>query len=423
MQIKTDISRLLFKYLILSGKRITKENRLCGEDLLIESNNTRWVVLALLFFARIGLGAQFQTLGSVSTNLVEDLNLDYTEIGTLIGLFMVPGMFLAIPAGLSGRFASDRFIIGLGLITLAAGGACAALAGSFELLALGRFICGVGFVFSSIFFTKMVADWFAGKNLALAMSILVTSWPTGIAIGQIGQGWIAANYDWQLAFWVVSVYCFIGGWIVIIFCKDAPGVAKAASGFRFTLTRAEVTLTVLAALIWALFNAAYVVYLSFAPIVLEVDGYGTLAALGIISIASWMMIFTISICGYISDRTGQPGLVICLCMGVAMISLALLIYTPFALSSTLLFGLAGIAPAGVIMSLTGNAMKPENRAIGMGLFFTIYFLLQAAAPPVGGWLFDLTGSADWPILFAIGLFAATALATYLFSVTAKRHQL
>jgi predicted MFS family arabinose efflux permease len=390
---------------------------------LIESSNARWITLAILFFARIGLGLQFQTLGSVSTNLVEDLGLDYTEIGTLIGLFMVPGMFLAVPAGFSGRFASDRFIIGMGMITLAAGSVLAALAGGFELLALGRFISGVGFVFSSIFFTKMVTDWFAGKELATAMSILVTSWPTGIAIGQIGQGWIAAHFDWQLAFWTVSIYCFVSGWVILIFCRMAPTAAKPTGGLRFTLSRSEITLTVLAALIWALFNAAYILYLSFAPVVLEVNGYDTLSALGIISIASWMMIFTISMCGYFSDRSGQPGVIIYICMAAAAISLAMLVYTPFALSSTLLFGFLGIAPAGIIMSLTGSAMKPENRAIGMGLFFSIYFLLQAAAPPVGGWLFDLTGSADKPILLAIGLFAATAVATYAFRVTVKRQPL
>ena len=59
-------------------------------------------MLALLFAARIGLGFQFQTLGSVSSELVIELGLNYTEIGSLIGLFMVPGLFLAIPAGIAG---------------------------------------------------------------------------------------------------------------------------------------------------------------------------------------------------------------------------------------------------------------------------------------------------------------------------------
>ena len=101
------------------------------------SNRTRWFILALLFFCRIGLGFQFQTLGSVSGELTEQLGLNYTEIGSLIGLFMVPGMILALPAGFAGRFMSDRFFIGLGLIALAAGGGLSAVADSFNFLAGG----------------------------------------------------------------------------------------------------------------------------------------------------------------------------------------------------------------------------------------------------------------------------------------------
>ena len=78
-------------------------------------------MLALLFAARIGLGFQFQTLGSVSSELVIELGLNYTEIGSLIGLFMAPGLFLAIPAGIAGRFINDRFIVGLGLLALGPG--------------------------------------------------------------------------------------------------------------------------------------------------------------------------------------------------------------------------------------------------------------------------------------------------------------
>ena len=36
-------------------------------------------------------------------------------------------------------------------------------------LAIARTLCGVGFVFGTIYLTKMLADWFAGKELATAM--------------------------------------------------------------------------------------------------------------------------------------------------------------------------------------------------------------------------------------------------------------
>ena len=380
----------------------------------------RWAVLALLFVARIGLGFQFQTLGSVSGELVTELGLNYAEIGSLIGLFMVPGLFLALPAGLAGRFVSDRFIVGLGLLTLGAGGGLASIAESYELLAAARLICGVGFVFSTIFFAKIVADMFAGKELATAMGAFVMSWPCGIAMGQIGHGWLAANYDWRLAFAVAAMYCVVAAFLVIIFCRDVPGAVKQTGGLRFTLNRNELFLTLIASIIWALFNAGYVVYLSFAPGVLISGGYDTVSALGVISLASWLMIFSGVICGLIADRSGKADLVLYLCMAAAIIALMFLFAPSLAIPSSLLFGLMGIAPAGVIMALTTQAMKPENRAIGMGLFFTTYFLVQAPAPAFAGWLYDVSGNELWPMLFAGTLFLFTAVAYRAFRIAQKR---
>jgi len=387
---------------------------------MAQSNRTRWFILALLFFARIGLGFQFQTLGSVAGQLTEQLGLNYTEIGSLIGLFMVPGMILALPAGFAGRFMSDRFIVGLGLIALAAGGGLAAVADSFNLLAAGRLICGIGFVLSTIFLTKIVADWFSGKELATAMSVLVMSWPFGIAMGQIGHGWLAVNFDWRWAFVTASLYCLAGALLVMFFCREAPESAKANGGFQFTLNRNEVLLTVIASAVWSFFNAGYVVYLSFAPIALVAGGYETVSALGVVSIASWIMIFSGIVCGQIADRSGRHDTVLYVCMTAAILAVMMLFVRPLSVPSSLLFGLMGMAPAGVIMALTASAMRPKNRALGMGVFFSCYFLIQAPAPAIAGWLYDLTADAFWPILFAMALFFVTAVANLAFRFAQKR---
>jgi len=385
-----------------------------------QSNKTRWFILALLFFARIGLGFQFQTLGSVASELERQLGLNYTQIGTLIGLFMVPGMILALPSGFAGRFMSDRFIVGLGLITMALGGGLAAIADSFNLLAAARLICGVGFVASTIFLTKIIADWFSGKELATAMSVLVMSWPFGIAMGQIGHGWLAIHFDWRWAFIAASVYCLIGALLVMIFCREALTSKKTDSGFKFTLNRNEIVLILMASAVWAFFNAGYVVYLSFAPVALISSGYKAVSALGVISIASWVMIISGVICGQIADRTGRNDTILYVCMAAASVALVMLFFNPLSIPSSLVFGLIGMAPAGLIMALTASAMKPENRALGMGLFFTSYFLIQAPAPAIAGWLYDLTANAFWPILFAIALFFITALANLAFRHAQKR---
>ena len=78
-------------------------------------------MLGLLFAARVGLGINFQAMGSTSDQLAEAFGLGYAQIGLMIGLFMAPGLFLALAAGYAGRFASDRLLCGLGLAGLAVG--------------------------------------------------------------------------------------------------------------------------------------------------------------------------------------------------------------------------------------------------------------------------------------------------------------
>ena len=168
------------------------------------ARGARWSILALLFVCRASLGLQFQTLGSVADPLVAQFGFGYTEIGTLIGLFMLPGLLLSMPAGWAGRHASDRRLVSTGLLVMALGGGIAAAAQGFGLLALGRLVTGAGFVFATLYFTKMVVDWFAGLELATALGILVMSWPFGIAAGQVGHAWLAAAFDWRAAFIVAS---------------------------------------------------------------------------------------------------------------------------------------------------------------------------------------------------------------------------
>tara|TARA_R110000787_G_scaffold59662_5_gene135066 strand:+ start:2269 stop:3477 length:1209 start_codon:yes stop_codon:yes gene_type:complete len=375
----------------------------------------RWRILLLLFFARVGLGLQFQTLGSVSNNLIDAFGLDYTEIGTLIGLFMLPGLFLAIPAGLSGRYFSDRVLGAAGMISLAVGGLLSGIAPDSSVVGLGRLISGVGFLFSTLYFTKMITDWFAGKEIATAMSVLVMSWPFGIAIGQIGHEWLAETVDWRCAFLSASGYCAVGGLAILsLYRPPEEAVVTKRDQPPIGLSLEELGLTLIAAAAWGLFNAAYVIYLSFSPLVLEEAGAGAVEAATIISVGSWVMIFSGAACGQLADRSGRPGIVLTICMIGAMAALALLAGNGNGLVSSLMFGLIGMAPAGVIMALAGEAMRPDRRAIGMGIFFTGYYAIMAAGPPIAGWIYDTSGNVFDPIILSIVLFGSVILANGLF---------
>jgi MFS family permease len=374
----------------------------------------RWRVLALLFVARIGLGFQFQTMGAVGGELADVFTLDNAQLGLMIGLFMAPGLFLALPAGFSGRFASDRVLAGLGLGALAVGGALSAMASDPAGIGLGRILSGAGFLFATLYFTKMVADWFEGREIATAMSILVMSWPFGIAMGQVGHTWLVETYSWRVPFVVASVYCAIACLAVVTLYRAPHDVPSIVSGRIKGLLPLEWGLVLCAGTAWGVFNAGYVVYLSFGPQMLEAQGTTTLAAASVISVGSWLMILSGAACGQIADRFGRRETILAICMAGAIVALMLLSLPGAGLPASLLFGLVGMAPAGVIMALAGQAVAAERRAFGMGVFFTVYYAVMTASPPIAGWLFDRTGAPEGAILFGAALFALVLPVTVLF---------
>jgi MFS family permease len=374
----------------------------------------RWRILALLFFARIGLGLQFQTMVSVGDDLVVAFGVDYAKVGFMIGLFMLPGLVLALPAGFSGRYLSDRLLSGCGLGALAVGGVVSGLASAEWALGLGRALSGAGFLFSSLYFTKMIADWFDGREIATAMSLLVMSWPFGIAMGQVSFAWLVEVHGWQAPFAVASLYCALAALGVLLFYRPPHDQQPVTGAAQKRLTGQEWRLILCAGAAWGVFNAGYVVYLTFGPKMLTTLGYGAVAAATVISAGSWLMVLSGAACGQIADRFGRRDTILMICMSGAVAALVLLGIPGTGLVASLLFGLLGMAPAGVIMALAGQAVRPERRALGMGVFFTLYYAIMAAAPPLSGAIFDSTGSPQGPLVFGMILFASVVPCAIIF---------
>src|SRR5262245_16697685 len=89
---------------------------------IIPGMANRWTALVLIFLARTSMGFQFQAIASVSPLVVADLGLSYAQLGTLIGLYMLPGAFIALPGGVIGRRLGERRVVVAGLALMVAGG-------------------------------------------------------------------------------------------------------------------------------------------------------------------------------------------------------------------------------------------------------------------------------------------------------------
>jgi MFS family permease len=95
----------------------------------------------------------------------------------------------------------------------------------------GRLVAGVGSVLMGVLMTKMVADWFAGKELSTAMAIFVNSWPIGIAISLLALPPIGVAHGASAANLAVAALVTVGAALHAL-CYHSPAVSLLAQRDR-----------------------------------------------------------------------------------------------------------------------------------------------------------------------------------------------
>ena len=165
----------------------------------------RWNVLVLLFAVRATMGFQYQSVASVAPLIARDMGVTLADIGLLFGLYLAPGMALAYPGGSIGRRFGDRPVVLAGLALMVLGGAIMAFVPSWAGQVVGRLVAGVGAVLINVLMSKMVTDWFAGREIVTAMSIFITSWPLGLALGLFSFPALAAAISWGTAMFAAEI--------------------------------------------------------------------------------------------------------------------------------------------------------------------------------------------------------------------------
>jgi predicted MFS family arabinose efflux permease len=378
-------------------------------------SSERWVILAALFAARTTMAFQFQTVGSVGPVLVEQLGIDYSRVGTLIGLYLLPGVVISLPGGLLGQRFGAKSVSALGLLLMVAGGLMTGAGSSFYLIATGRLISGAGAVLLNVMATKMVADWFIDRKLTTAMAILVASWPFGIGLGLVEQHLVEVETGWASVMNMGAAMALCAFCLILIVYRNPPKPAATASvELRPSLTIYELRLILIAGTIWAIYNVAYIVLISFLPEFFTLRGYSGTQSSWIVSLLGWMLIPMIAIGGMLSEKTRRPTLVIAAGLLVTALSA---IGLPFVGAPVTLFVLIAFAaglPAGPIMTLPATILRPESRAIGMGTFFTCYYFGMSALPVIAGETRDIVGNATAPILFAAAMILCSLILLFVF---------
>jgi predicted MFS family arabinose efflux permease len=375
--------------------------------------HARWMVLAILFLARTIVAFQFQSVAAVGTRLVAELSIDYTVLGTLVGLYMLPGVLLAIPGGALGHRYGDKRVALWGAALMLAGGGIVAAGDSPVLVGVGRIVSGSGAVLLNILLAKMVTDWFGKDKIVLAMAIFVTSWPLGIALALVALPPIAAALTTPMALWTTVAACACAFLLLAVY-RAPPGAASAQVVAKVPLSRSEWSLSLLSGCVWAFFNVAFAVLPVFGPAFMAAAGVPAATAAATISLTLWVTILSVPLGGWIAQNVAARDLLMVGCFGAMLlvtIAIAQLMGPAWA---CILFGALSGPPAGLIMAMPGAVLRPQNRAFGMGVYYAVYYLSMATLMPAAGALRDATGNAAMPLYFGAALLAAAAGASWVF---------
>ena len=367
-----------------------------------------------LTLARTAMGFQFQSVAVTAPVLESGQGFSQADIGWLVGLYFLPGLVLALPGGMLGARFGDRRVVLISLAMMVAGGAVQALAPDLAWSAAGRIVSGAGAVLLSVLMTKMVADWFAGHEIVLAMSMLINAWPIGIALASATLAPLAQAAGASAAFAAASIMSALGFTVVALGYKPPPGAAQVAVANLRVFSRREWRLLPLASLPWSFYNVGYSLIVASLPTWFNRSGMTLAAAGSLTAVNTLLVIVSVQAGGLAMQRVARRDALALAAIAGFALTFAAMIQSPAPLAWLVVAGLLAGLPAALLVSMPTEVLSPAARATGMGVFYTIFYLANTLLLPLGGWVAGRTGQAAAPLWLAIAMMGLAAVSLLVF---------
>lgn len=189
---------------------------------LLSRGYRTWLVLVLLLLSALNF-ADRAVLSVLAQPIKEDLKLTDSELGILQGLgFAILYSILGLPIGWLAERVSRKNLITVCVAIWSAMTAACGMAGSFMSLLLGRVGVGVGEAGFQPVAWSLVADHFKANRRASIMAIILLGSPLGFLIGQSVGGFVAATWNWRVAFYVLGIPGLLAALISWFTLREPP---------------------------------------------------------------------------------------------------------------------------------------------------------------------------------------------------------
>jgi hypothetical protein len=267
---------------------------------------------------------------------------------------------------------------------------------------------------------KIIADGFSGRHFMFAISVSVAAYPIGVGLAQLVLPPLALAYGWQTAFLSDSVPMAVALALFLGSFRPSPHAAPMPRRFAMPSAR-ECLLLAIGGLIWTAYTAGYSGYTGYVPSLMAARGEGLALTAVVLTIATWGNVPATMAGAGLAARFGafRVFLLGTAALVVGMAGAALL---DWPVVCALIVGIIGSFHPGVIMAVGTLSARPENRAVGMGLFYSMYYAGGTVAPAFCGWAADMTGGPEGALLAAAAI-SALAIPLYMLHRRLASHEL
>lgn len=358
----------------------------------------RWVMLLVGFLFMATFAFTLQQIPPLLALIIADLNLTYTQAGSLMSIFQSSGLILSFLWGVYATRIGMQKTAVIGVILLVIGNLLVASANDLLFLILGRLISGVGALTLPILGGSIVSHWFKGKELGLALGFYNLSMPLGTLICLNTYGILGVLFGWRLPIYLTTTIAILALIFFRIAFKHPPSPIEPLK-IDFSNIGRIFIITLPPALTWMFFQATSGSFNTFATLFFLSIGHPLQIATLLAS--SWMLgsLILSPLVGGLIDRYQNVVTIIMIgCSLVAFSLFALPFFSDIVLifMTILAFGAALVPTA--VLTAAPSRLKSEEIAISFSLIRTFASIGYMFGPISTGILRDVTGDYTFSFL-------------------------
>ena len=165
----------------------------------------RWSVLIFVSLAMFGNYYIYDSIAPVFDLLSSELNFTDQQLGLLYTVYSIAAIIVLLVGGvIIDKFGTKKSILVFALICMLSA-VIPAISREFYIMAIGRFVLGIGAEPLIVAVTTALAKWFKGKTLSLAFGLNLTIARLGSWAADLSPGWGSSFYsNWQDPLWLAT---------------------------------------------------------------------------------------------------------------------------------------------------------------------------------------------------------------------------